>query len=334
MKEALFYDTEKNLVTCRLCPHNCTINPGKKGICRVRRNENGKLIAENYGQFSSIGFDPIEKKPLYHFYPGSAIFSIGSIGCNPHCKFCQNWEISQSGCDDFEYMHSALPEKVIKMALQRKDNIGIAYTYNEPTIWFEYMLDIARLAKPAGLKNVMVSNGFINPEPLKELIPLMDAFSIDLKAFSDDFYHQLTGSHLQPVLDSLKQIRDSDKHLEITNLVITNQNDDIRGFEAMIDWIVRTLGKDTVLHISRYYPSYRLDDPSTPESTLMEFYKMASSKLDFVYIGNIRSNQGQDTYCPYCKTKLIERAGYFTSIRELDSEGKCNHCKNKIIVNL
>jgi pyruvate formate lyase activating enzyme len=332
VKEALFYSVgTENRVHCTLCPHNCVIKPGRRGLCRVRRNESGKLISENYSQVSSVGFDPIEKKPLYHFHPGQIIFSVGSIGCNLHCQFCQNWEISQSSCEDFPYRHTISPEKIIEMAMDRSGNIGIAYTYNEPGIWYEYMLDIAGIARDRGLKNVMVSNGFINPEPLSQLIPLMDAFSIDLKAFTENFYRKLTHSHLQPVLESLKQIKASGRHLEITNLVITNQNDNPAEFSAMIDWIADELGKETVLHISRYYPTYRLNDPATSEKTLFDFYEIASRKLDHVFLGNLRSNRGQDTTCPQCKTVVILRSGYSTRIVGLNEQGHCRKCGNHVI---
>ncbi len=335
MKEAQYYTSlEDSLVHCSLCPHNCRIKPGKRGICKVRKNIDGKLFSETYSDICSVGFDPIEKKPLYHFYPGATIFSVGSIGCNLHCRFCQNWEISQSNCDEYEYMQSASPERVVDMAQSRYGNIGIAYTYNEPSVWYEYMLDIARPAKAAGLKNVMVSNGFINPEPLKELLDVMDAFSIDLKAFSDDFYKKLTNSRLQPVLDTLKIIRDSGKHLEVTNLVITHQNDDPEEFSEMINWIGRELGRETVLHISRYFPVYKLDEPMTAEQTLLDFYRIASEKLQYVYLGNLRSNLGQDTYCPSCKKKTIERSGYHTRVSALDNNGNCNRCGHHILTHI
>lgn len=228
-------------------------------------------------------------------------------------------------------MTTIAPDKIIEMASDRPDNIGIAYTYNEPAVWYEYMMDIANLAGDTGLKNVMVSNGFINPEPLQKLIPFMDAFSIDLKAFTEQFYLQLTNSRLQPILDALKQIRKSGKHLEITNLVITNQNDNPDDFEAMVDWIANELGEETVLHISRYYPTYKLNDPTTPEKTLNHFYEIASRRLDHVFLGNLRSNRGQDTTCPQCKTIAILRSGYTTRIVGLDEQGNCKNCGNNVI---
>jgi pyruvate formate lyase activating enzyme len=235
VKEASFYSADNGKIRCTLCPHNCIIHEGKRGICRVRKNDGGKLYSENFGQICSMNFDPIEKKPLYHFYPGSIIFSAGSLGCNLHCKFCQNWEISQTGIEEFGNLRTVAPEELINKALSRENNIGIAYTYNEPTVWYEFMIETAKLAQKEGLKNVMVTNGFINPEPLEELFPYMDAFSVDLKAFSNDFYKTVTSSRLDPVLTALKNIRNSGRHLEITNLVITDLNDNEKEFTEMIN---------------------------------------------------------------------------------------------------
>ena len=242
MKEASYYKRLDGKVQCLLCPHECFINDGKRGSCRVRKNFNGKLISENYRQVCSYNFDPIEKKPLYHFYPGKTIFSIGSIGCNLHCSFCQNYEISQSGVDEHPYLRTNSPEDIVSLAKGRSDNIGIAFTYNEPTVWYEYMVDIAELAKKEKLKTVMVTNGFINPEPLENLLPYIDAFSIDLKAFSEQFYKQHTASKLRPVLETIQLLKKHNKHLEITNLVITETNDSEKEFKEMVDWIVSETG--------------------------------------------------------------------------------------------
>lgn len=291
MKEASFYTSENGLISCNLCPHNCTIHDGKRGICRVRKNENGRLISESYGQICSMNFDPIEKKPLYHFFPGRIIFSAGSLGCNLHCKFCQNWEISQSGIEDFGNLRMASPPELINKALSRNNNIGIAYTYNEPTVWFEFMLETAKLAQKEGLKNVMVTNGFINQEPLEELFPYMDAFSVDLKAFNEEFYKTITASRLEPVLAALKMIRKSGRHLEITNLVITGTNDDEKEFTEMVNWIATELGRETVFHISRYFPMFKMDKETTSHEKLKNLYDIAREKLDYVYLGNLRTNE-------------------------------------------
>jgi len=331
MKEARFYQSEKGKVKCTLCPHYCILNDGKTGSCKVRKNMGGKLISENYEQLCSMHSDPVEKKPLYHFYPGRNILSVGSVGCNLHCKFCQNWEISQSGADYSIPLKTFPANNIVEKALLEKDNIGIAYTYNEPTVWYEYMLEIAILAHEQGLKNVMVTNGFINPEPLRELMPFIDAFSIDLKAFTNDFYKELTSAKLEPVLNSIKQIKAAGKHLEITNLVITNRNDHNDEFKEMVDWIADEIGKDAVLHISKYFPTYKMSEIATPDKTLLEFYKIASNKLDYVYLGNMRSNKGQNTYCPNCHSLVIERSGYFTDTNGLKANGKCMNCNKSII---
>ncbi len=326
MKEARYYSAFDDHVECTLCPHHCKVKEGRAGTCRVRRNVAGKLVAENYGLVCSLHADPIEKKPLYHYFPGRSILSVGSIGCNLRCRFCQNWEISQCGRDEFPSLRPVEPEAILRKAAGTPNNIGLAYTYNEPAVWFEFMLDLAILAKERQLKNVMVTNGFINREPLLELIRYVDAFSVDLKAFHEDFYRDLTSSRLGPVLDTLRTIRGAGRHLEITNLVITNRNDDPADFSRMVDWIAGELGPRTVLHISRYFPTYHLDDPPTPEWTMTEFYQLARKKLKFVYLGNIRTGDGQNTYCPACSTLAISRSGYFTELSGIDHQGACLNC--------
>jgi pyruvate formate lyase activating enzyme len=332
MKEALYYHaTHDQVVECRLCPHHCTIKPGKRGICRVRKNVEGRLIAENYGKVCSLNFDPVEKKPLYHFYPGQTIFSIGSVGCNLRCKFCQNWNISQTGVDEHFNLKEYTPDEIVDLAFSRQDNTGIAYTYNEPVVWFEYMEEIARLAKKKGLKNVMVTNGFVDPEPLAALISLMDAFSVDLKAFTEDFYKAMTGSALQPVLNTLKAIRKAGRHLEVTNLVITGTNDDEADFSRMVEWLGSELGVNTVLHLSRYFPMYKMDKNTTPEETLHRFYEIAKERLNYVYLGNLRIEKGNHTRCPRCGHMLIMRMGYHTEITGLDEWGRCGLCGEDVL---
>ena len=332
MKEAGFYTTRDDGKTeCHLCPDNCLIANGKRGACKVRRNVNGRLIAENYGLVSAMHVDPVEKKPLYHYYPGKPILSLGTAGCNLHCIFCQNWEISQATVEEIP-LRKLSPDEAVSAALRVEDNIGIAYTYNEPVIWYEYVKDTALSAREKGLKNVMVTNGYVNPEPLEDMIRFIDAFSVDLKGFNENFYKKYTRSGLQPVLEALKTIRASGRHLEITNLVIPELNDDVEEFEAMTDWIVRELGRETILHISRYFPAWKLHNAPTPLSTLQKFYDIAARKLDYVFLGNVASlGVGQDTVCPQCGHTVIERSGYATRITGLDEEGRCVHCGEKII---
>ncbi len=326
-----FMTLENGKVKCTLCPHLCTLADGKTGICHVRRNESGSLVTDVYGKACCLRFDPIEKKPLYHFYPGSMILSVGSVGCNLRCKFCQNWEISQTCAEDYPYLKPATAAEILHMAGERHDNSGVAYTYNEPTVWFEFMLDIAREASSRGLKNVMISNGYINTTPLAELLEYMDAFNIDLKAFTDDFYKRVTGGRLKPVKDTILAIHRNDKHLELTHLVVTGLNDDPAKFEEMVKWIGEELGPGTPLHLSRYFPNFELENQATPLPRLLELYELATHYLDFVYLGNVAADEGRVTYCPGCKSPLIERVGYSTYKKGLDASGKCRKCGREVM---
>jgi len=327
VKEALYYrKLDKQKVQCQLCPHECILNDGKLGICGVRRNVDGTLMNETFERIAAIHFDPIEKKPLYHFYPGSQILSVGGIGCNLSCSFCQNCDLSQADVDSYNRFRNYSVEQVINMAYDQPDNIGLSFTYNEPTIHFEYMFEIAKEAKARDLKTTMVSNGFINPEPLKQLLRYMDAFNIDLKAFDDNFYIKHTNSSLDPVLATLKTIIEYQKHLEITNLVIPTLNDDPGVFRKMVDWICNELGENTVLHLSRYFPHHKMTIPGTPVSTLEKLYNIAREKLQFVYLGNVAGSEGQQTQCPECGKVLVSRHGYNTSINGISHAGKCKSC--------
>ncbi len=278
-----------------------------------------------------MGFDPIEKKPLYHYYPGYFIFSVGNFGCNMKCNFCQNWQISQKEYEGFPENRIHGVEELVHLADHRRKNIGIAYTYNEPTVWFEFMEDVAIRARKRGLKNVMVTNGYINPEPLNELFYYIDAFNVDLKAFSDDFYRQQTKSTLEPVKKTLKAIRRSRKHLEITNLVVTGLNDGEEEFGEMIKWIAGELGPHTVVHLSRYFPTYKSSLPSTDPNLLVDLYNKAREHLDHVYLGNVTIREGHHTYCASCGRKVISRNGYNVRIEGLDSEGKCLNCAHQVV---
>mgnify|MGYP006282802135 FL=1 len=333
MKEALFYtELEDKSIECYLCPHNCKIKDQKRGVCGVRKNIGGKLYSENYGEITGLGFDPIEKKPLYHYHPGRNILSVGSIGCNLKCFFCQNWEISQATIDDISRQHTYEVEDIVNLALQRKDNLGIAYTYNEPVIYYEFMVDVAREIKKQELQNVVVTNGFINQEPLQELMDYIDAFSIDLKGFTNEFYRKHTKSSFDPIKESLVQIRKNDKFLEVINLVIPTLNDDPGEFEDMMKWMKDNLGENTPLHISRYFPSYKSTIEPTSPSKLKKFYNLASQYLNYVYVGNIMLNEGSNTYCHRCGTLLVKREGYYTQTPGLDEEGKCTNCGNKVFI--
>ena len=314
-------------VQCTLCPHLCVLHEGKTGICRVRTNRDGMLITEVSGFVSSVHFDPIEKKPLYHFHPGSTILSIGTYGCNLRCFFCQNCTISQTGPDPELPRTYYTPEQIIKLALDYPGNTGIAFTYNEPIVWFEYMLEIAKLAKEANLRTVMVTNGFINKEPLAVLLDYIDAFSVDLKAFNEDFYSKVTSAKLEPVRETLKQISQAGKYLEIVNLIIPGLNDDDATFTEMVKWISSEIGKETVFHISRYFPSYKMVTEATPISVIRNLKRIAEKELQYVYAGNMYA-ENNDTICKYCDNVLITRILYDTTIVGLDTEGKCKECGN------
>jgi len=327
MKIARYQETiQRYQARCNLCPHNCVIADGKTGRCHVRENAEGDIYLKTYGIVSSMGFDPIEKKPLYHFYPGKYIFSIGSYGCNLKCRFCQNWEISQSVPDHYAKMKKFRPEDLVSMAAERRDNIGIAFTYNEPAVWFEFMMDIAGIAKSRGMKTVMVTNGFINPEPLDELLEVIDAFNVDLKAFTEEFYRSQTLSLLEPVKNALRQIKTRGKHLEITNLVIPGLNDQMKDFTEMIRWISGNLGNDTILHLSRYFPNYKLTQPATSADDLKRLFEVAKSKLKYVYLGNLAGNSGQNTECPSCNSLLISRSRHDSVLTGLQKNGTCKNC--------
>ena len=330
MQEALYYKQEDNLeVQCLLCPHLCLIEPDQHGICLTRMNQNGQLFTLSYGILSAVSSDPIEKKPLYHFYPGSNILSIGSYGCNLSCDFCQNCEISQIDDRVFDRHPFTEPEDIANKAILHRNNIGLAYTYNEPSVYFEYMLECAGLIREANLCNVMVTNGYINKRPLDDLISCMDAFNVDLKSFRDSFYRDRSGATLKPVLSTISRIASSASHLELTFLIITDHNDNEAEWKEMLRWISDHCSRDTVLHVSRYFPQHKMHKPPTPLSTISRFLDMARDQLDYVYPGNT-SQLESHSYCPACGMLLIERCAYQTSIKGLSSDGSCGRCKHKI----
>lgn len=327
MQEALFYiKQDDQTVRCELCPWNCVLKPGQTGVCKVRSNENGKLFTHVYDQVAALGIDPIEKKPLYHFYPGKNILSIGEVGCNLHCTFCQNHRISQCFASEFTGFHEISSKQIVNEALKTHRNIGIAYTYNEPFTFYEFMLNTARLARENGLKNIVVSNGYINPEPLQEILPFIDAFNIDLKAFSEEFYKKQTKGKLEPVLETLKIIAQSKSHLEITTLIIPELNDDPEEFENMVRWISTELDSGIPLHLSRYFPQYEMKIPPTSIEKLEQLYEIAKKYLSHVYIGNVSDEKRTSTYCTHCGNVLIPRNRYHTSTEGIDPEGNCNFC--------
>jgi pyruvate formate lyase activating enzyme len=315
---------------CLLCPHSCLIPRGDTGVCGVRENTGEKISLTTYGIISGYALDPIEKKPLYHFYPGKYIISVGSYGCNLKCDFCQNYHISQRVEKNGAYRLP--PAELVSRARKNSDNIGIAYTYNEPVIWYEYVLDTARLAASEGLKNVMVTNGYVSRKPLADLIDVTDAFNIDLKAFDNEFYRRYTGSTLKPVTEAISDVAASGKHLEITTLILPGLNDSVDVMKREAEWIASTAGRHVPLHLSRYFPMYKRDDPPTPAETILILKEIASEYLDYVYTGNMSgTDYGSDTLCPSCHSVVIKRHGYHTSLTGLTGEGRCLKCDEMIL---
>lgn len=330
LKEALFYDKLDNkAVGCHICPRNCIIPLGKRGFCGVRENRGGTLYALSYGKLVTIHIDPIEKKPLFHFLPSTTAFSIATAGCNLRCKFCQNWEISQAKPEEVQYTYIEPADLVKKV--KESGSPTIAYTYTEPTIFYEYMLETAKLCRQQGIKNIMHSAGYINEEPLRQLAKYLDAANIDLKGFSDEYYAKMSEGSLEPVLKALKVLKEEGVHLEITNLVLSGFNDDEDTIIKMCLWIKDNLGLDTPLHFSRAFPMYKLTSLNpTPLETLEKARKIAlDCGLKYVYIGNVAGHPAENTYCPGCKKLLVERKGYFVIQNNIEN-GKCKFCGEKI----
>ncbi len=329
LKEALYYRKLKNnLVKCNLCPRFCVIKHGERGNCGARGNIDGKLFSLVYNKPCSVALDPIEKKPFYHFLPGSKSLSIATVGCNLHCLHCQNWEISQAKVDDVPYLQVS-PQQVIQQA-KTKQAQSISYTYTEPTVFYEYMLDIAQLAKKEKLKNNIVSNGFINSLPLKKLCASIDAANIDLKG-NALFYEKMCQGKIEPVLESIKLLHQKGVWLELTNLIIPGYNDSVEEIKHMIAWILENLGKDVPLHFSAFYPCYKATNiKPTPPEFLMKARVIAKNLgLNYVYTGNIADAEGSTTFCPKCGAKVITRQGFHVIDNKL-SNGKCPFCKEKI----
>ena len=318
LHEALWYEKlAGGLVHCQLCPNSCRLPDGRIGRCRVRKNVAGKLYSLAYGNIAAVHVDPIEKKPFFHVLPGEQAFSLATPGCNMRCLFCQNWEISQSF--PWEVATTATtPEQVVAAAL-RSGAKAIAFTYSEPTIFYEYMLDVAKLAKAKGLKTLVVSNGYIQPEPLKALLPFIDAYKVDFKAFNPKFYAELTGGSRDPVLETMKTIRAGGVWLEIVNLLVTGQNDGEEDVRRLARWVKQNLGADVPLHFSRFQPQHKLMNlPPTPIETVVRARDVAREEgLKYVYVGNIPAGAGDSTYSPKTGQIVIERKGYFVVRNDL-----------------
>jgi pyruvate formate lyase activating enzyme len=313
-------------VACDLCPIACRLREGQTGPCATRVNHEGTMVPLHYGRIVSSAIDPIEKKPLYHFHPGSPILSVAAPGCNLHCMFCQNWNISQDG--DARTMKTS-PADLVTMA-QAEDSVGIAFTYSEPLVWYEFLRDTAEIVREKGLKNVLVTNGFLNHEPLAELLPLIDAANIDLKSMDDVFYRKVCKARLEPVLAAIRQFHEAGVHLEITNLIIPGHNDRDDQITALVDFVAE-LGQDIPLHFSAYHPAWKLNAPPTPLATLHRARELAGGKLKYVYLGNARTAEGRDTVCPECGTVVIERSGY-RGVGKLADGDRCPGCAAHIPV--
>ncbi len=331
-KEARYYRKStalKMAVDCRLCPRRCVIPEGDTGFCRARRNSGGKLYSLGYGAPCAVHVDPVEKKPFFNVLPRTYSFSVASAGCNLRCKFCQNWHISQAS--PLDTSNIPLTPKELVAAARQRGCASIAYTYTEPTNFYEYMFDTARIARAGGILNVAHSNGYINQEPLKELCRYMDAFNIDLKGFSSSFYSKLCEGELEPVLATIKTLKRSGVWVEVTNLIIPGYNDDPGMITDMCRWILNNAGADVPVHFSRFHPMYRMTGiPSTPVPTLERARDIAMALgLQFAYIGNVPGHPGENTYCPKCKKLLIMRSGYNILENRLKN-GRCPYCSTKI----
>lgn len=321
--EAAYYEAlPGQRVQCTLCPNQCLLSDGQWGFCKARKNIQGKLYSMVYGRIATAHVDPIEKKPFFHFLPGSTAFSIATTGCNMRCLFCQNWEISQSFPEDVP-SQSATPEQVVAQALQSGAQ-SIAFTYNEPVINFEYMRDIAKLAKARGLKNVVISNGYIEEAPLRELLQYIDAYKVDFKAFDQRFYKKFTGGRPEPVLKTLQIIKQSGIWLEIVVLLVTGENDSPEEIRNMARWIRENLGDSVPLHFSRFFPQYKLKNlPPTPPESILRAHAIAREEgLKYVYTGNIANPESEATYCSQSGEKAIIRKGHFVTANNL-KDGVC-----------
>ena len=337
MREALLYDrVEDSRVRCKLCAHRCLVADGKRGICQVRENQSGTLNTLVYGQLVAQALDPIEKKPLYHFHPGTPALSVATVGCNFRCLFCQNADISQMPRDErLTQGREVAPEEIVRAA-QRHHSPSIAYTYTEPTIFFEYACDIGTLARQALIANVWVTNGYMTPEMLDTVTApegptLMDAANVDLKSFRDAFYREECGARLQPVLDSLKRMKQRRVWVEVTTLLIPGLNDSDEEVEDIARFIVEELGPETPWHVSRFHPTYRMNDrPPTPVSTVHRAREIGlRAGLRYVYEGNVPGGEGEHTYCPTCRQAVIRRAR-FTILDHRAHGGLCAHCGARI----
>ena len=331
IREARYYEKLPNRkIKCLLCPRECVIDDQETGYCGVRENDGGKYFTLVYGRACSANVDPIEKKPLFHFLPGSSAFSIATAGCNVLCKFCQNWQISQARPDHINN-YKLFPKDVASYAA-RGNCESIAYTYNEPVVFTEYMYDCAVEAHKKNIRSVMISNGYIQAQPMRDLCGVLDAVKVDLKAYTEEFYRTMVAGKLQPVLDTLVLLRQENMWMEIVYLIIPTLNDDAGEIKQMCKWIVAELGPDVPVHFSRFYPVYRLKNlPPTPPKTLDNARNIAlDAGVRYAYVGNLPGHEGESTFCPGCNKIVIKRIGYQILENFVTQKGRCKFCQSKI----
>ncbi|MGR8981633.1 MAG: AmmeMemoRadiSam system radical SAM enzyme [Gammaproteobacteria bacterium] len=327
VKTKYWHQLSDGRIQCDVCPRYCKLHEGQRGLCFVRQNLDSQIVMTSYGRSSGFAIDPIEKKPLNHFLPGTPVFSFGTAGCNLACKFCQNWDISKSREMD-TLMSKASPEAIAEAALAHGCR-SVAYTYNDPVVFHEYAVDTAKACRAAGLKSVAVSAGYVCDEPRIEFYQWMDAANIDLKAFTEKFYHEITGGHLDPILETLKYIKHKTSvWLELTTLLIPGKNDSEAEIDAMTQWVVENLGPDVPMHFSAFHPDWKMiDTPRTPKATLLEARRIAlKNGVHYAYIGNVHDKAAESTYCHGCGQMLIGRDWYVLSDWNLDEEGCCSFC--------
>ncbi len=331
MKEARYWEKKNDKVACTLCARHCVIADGKTGVCGVRVNNKGKLYSTNYGMAAPINVDPIGKKPLFHFHPESLVLSLGTAGCNFKCDYCQNYELSQAKIENVQ-KRKVTPKKIQNLAKKNKCD-GIAWTYNEPTVWYEYVYDAAKFLKRRGFFNVFITNGYIEKEPFMELEAFIDAVNVDIKAFSDEFYSKISRALLKPVLNTCKLAKELGKHIEISYLLVPPLNSNPQEIQSLSKWVLSDLGRDTPLHFLRYFPAHRLTDlPATPKGALVEAQRIAKMEgLTNVYINNVPGSKYQDTYCPSCGEMLVHREDFYTILNRV-SDGKCPRCKGEVLM--
>lgn len=328
--EARYYKSlNNNLIQCQLCPWQCVVRPGKRGECEVRENRGGKYYSLVYGNIAAHHVDPIEKKPFFHFKPQSLAFSVATAGCNVECKFCQNWELAQRRPEELQSVFFT-PDELIRYARQ-SGSTSIAYTYNEPTIFAEFILDTATKCQGEALSNVMISNGFIAKKPLKDLCQVIDAYKVDLKAFTESYYHDIVGGRLRPVLETLVTLKEENVWTEIVYLLLPGMNDSDQELKELSQWVNQELGPDTPLHFSRFYPKYKLKNlPPTPVQTLEKARDIAlEAGLHYVYLGNVPGHEGENTYCSNCNDLILQRVGYKVYKNNIVN-GSCKTCHQKI----